>query len=114
LSTVSAHLPPESELEKNFFSHVKAHFNGKPGPYIKKLIENDLSGIAKTPDATDENILVDLCERLRPEIAAELTAILQKADLSQPKILANILEQLASFYRKSPDYKYEIRITRNS
>lgn len=85
------HVPDDWELKDDFNSRVGT---GKVSAYLRSLVEKDLSGTAQKPDATDENIISDLCERLRPERAPRLTANLARLLAAQPLILGKILEAL--------------------
>lgn len=95
MATVSAHLPDNSQLANDFFSHVEKHFGGKPGPFIKRLIEGFFEKKQSTPEATGESILTELVEKLRPERAAKLKKHLANYAVSQPELLGKVLEAVA-------------------
>lgn len=92
MATVSAHLPEGSELETSFFKHVKNEWRGKPGPYIRELIERDLLEKPK-PDALAPSIIVDLANRLIGEFDAQkVAAALQGKD--QREVMQKILHAI--------------------
>ncbi len=59
-------------LSPELLASAKVKAGANLSAYVRSLIERDLSGDQATPEATGENILVELAERLRPEPAAML------------------------------------------
>src|ERR1041385_6668071 len=47
MPTLSAHVPDDWEYKKDFSSRISKKYRGKPGPYIRELIENDLAHSGK-------------------------------------------------------------------
>ena len=75
-------------------------FSGNRSRYFQQLVENDLAGTSRaTPEATGENILVELAERLRPERAAKLKAHLASYLVAQPEMLGKVIEAIADDFR---------------
>lgn len=86
------HVPNEWPLTDEFNSRVS-----KTGvsAYLRELVERDLSGASETPVATSATILSDLCRTLRPDVVDDMTKHLEKLQVSQPALLARLLEQLS-------------------
>lgn len=104
MATVSAHLPPGSQLESDFFSYVKANYGGKPGPYLKKLIERDLAGITEIPAATSSDALIQLAKAFQPALVPIFAEWAKKhTKVSQGEVIANLLYALAFNVRRFPD-----------
>ena len=92
---------------------------GDRSKYVRALLQKDRNSVDAAPDAVAPNILVDLCRRLRPEIAAELERSIAQRDaevaarnhdspgLSQPRVLAALLEALLMSLAGVPLPSYE-------
>jgi hypothetical protein len=83
-------------LQPELLERAKARAGDKGwSDYVVSLIERDLSGATETPVATSPTILIDLCRTLRPDIVDDLAQHLEELKLSQPALLARLLEQLS-------------------
>jgi hypothetical protein len=95
MASVGIYVSDDSELMREIKHKAETLHDGKVSAYLRSLVEKDLAGTAQKPDATDENILVELCERLRPESAAMLGEWLASQGLNQPRLLGKLLDALA-------------------
>jgi hypothetical protein len=65
--------------------------------YVRSLIARDRAAISSELDALSRTILVDLCSKLRPEIASRLSRALEKAPFSftrSPRMSREEIDQL--------------------
>lgn len=46
MPTISAHLPDNWALQREFDAVVDKHYRGRPGPYLRDLVEKDLRGLS--------------------------------------------------------------------
>lgn len=70
MPTLSAHVPYDWEFSSKFKSLVEAKFGGKPGRYIKELIEKDLNG---AHEVTSNTTLIDIVRQFRPGLLAKFS-----------------------------------------
>ena len=70
MPTLSAPVPDDWEFSSKFKSLVEAKFSGKPGRYIKELIEKDLNG---AHEVTSNTTLIDLIRQFRPGLLAKFS-----------------------------------------
>ena len=92
---------------------------GDRSKYVRSLLQKDRNAVDAAPDAIAPNILVDLCRRLRPELALDLEKCIAQRDaavdkrdqgapgLSQPRVLAALLEALLTSLAGVPLPSYE-------
>jgi hypothetical protein len=95
MPTLGFHVPDSSPLAKKVKARADAAHDGKVSSYVRQLVERDLSGEQATPEATGENILVELAERLRPDSAKMLGEWIASQGLNQPRLLGKLLDALA-------------------
>lgn len=114
MPTVSTHLPDDWSFKDKFLSKINDSYRGKPAPYLREVIERDLSGGSATPDALSPTVLADLFKSLRPDLAGALDLFTppvatdtarQKRNgaFSQVAALARILEAVSIYLRRKSE-----------
>jgi hypothetical protein len=92
MPTLAFHVPDDWEFKEVFEKGVQRFDTKKAGPFIKSLVEKQLSKAQPldNPEPLAPNVIVDLTTRLLGEIdAQEMAKLLEGKD--QPRVLRTIL-----------------------
>lgn len=108
MPTLSAHVPDDWEFRADFDMLVEREYRGKPGPYIRELIEHDITSKSRRGDLIQPDVIVELTRRLMGELdAEEMQAIMATHD--QRKILRTLLRDVLNRHTAKIDSDYGVR-----
>ncbi|MFA5262383.1 MAG: hypothetical protein WC378_01060 [Opitutaceae bacterium] len=98
MPTVSAHLPDDWSFKTNFSEKINESYRGKPGPYLRELIERDLAGTPGKTHPLSDTLLEDISSVLNPYLLPSLQAVIpEKKKMAQPLIMNLLLHMFVKY-----------------